>query len=459
LNAGRLKRTATVGASGFGMDPHEKLRLEWVNPYGAPTTLATGLADEHGDFAGLTFKVPDNWPDGDQTVKVTGLGSGRAAIAHIAVEASTPGALPSTYFGKPLTPVNFQGGGFQPHEQVDVYFDSFSSAPLSHFEADGSGLVKVNGILVPPASPGDHAFLLVGQRSSAPVRVPFSVLAFTPWLTLTDYTPQPEHSVGVVAHDFAPGEPVAVFLNAPIGRPVAEGRASARGVAQLNPAFEVPYNVRGKLIVVAVGGVSQTAVSATLTVRPYTPLFELSTYAGPPGSLVTAKGSGFGHSERLLLRLGGSTQDPATTTPPIALQSDGAGAFKMVTPFRIPDRAAAGKLVISIVGDRSQIPATTTFAVLAITPWISPIPAAGGPGKTVALDGGGFEPGEPIVVKLGALGANPTTTVVADRQGGIRNAGSLPIPASASGRVALEATGLRSGGKASAVYTVISGKP
>ncbi len=454
LTTGRVKRKASIGASGFGLAPKEKVQLVRDAPDGSATTLATGRADEHGSFGGLAFQIPDTWPDGDQTIRVVGLASRREARAHLVVEPSTPGAEPNTYFGKPLSPVSFKGGGFRPGERVTVYFDSLDSAALGQFEADGNGLVQVRGIRVPPAAAGEHAFVLVGQASGAPVRIPFSVLPFAPWLSLTDYTPQPERSIGVVGHDFAPGEHIAVFLNAIQGSPVAEGTADRQGIARLDPAFAVPYQQRGKLTIVAVGSVSQTAATATLAVRPYTPTIALSTYAGPPGTLVTVTGKGFAHSEDVTVRLGEASPD-GSGAPTLTVRSDRTGAFRSPQPLRIPDRAREGKLTLSVVGAHSQVPVATTFAVLPITPWIAPVPAAGRSGGAIALDGGGFEPREPVEIRVGTSATRPAVTVVADANGSLHHAGALAIPPEAAGQVPIQATGTKSGGQARATYTVI----
>jgi hypothetical protein len=207
-------------------------------------------------------------------------------------------------------------------------------------------------------------------------------------------------------------------------------------------------------VVVAIGTISQIPISTTLTVRPYTPTFELSTYAGPPGSMVSANGKGFGHAETLSLVLGeGGNTSSATPTVTIVTKPD--GSFHLTQPFRIPD-TASGKLSISIVGEHSVVPVSTTFAVVALAPWISPNPAAGAPGQIIAIDGGGFEPGENVQVATGDVNATSSTVVVvADKNGAFKRAGSLLIPSTDRGRVSIQAVGTRSGVKVTGTYSVI----
>lgn len=449
LNSARAMRGATVNASGFGFQPFEQLRLERENPGAKPTTLTVGKADKDGNFS-LSFKVEDAWPDNARVIQVVGVKSGRQASANIEVDSGNPGALPSTYFGKPLTPVDFSGGGFRPGETVSVYFDSLATSRLGTYTADQYGTVHVKGIQVPLSTAGQHAFLLVGQNSAAPVRIPFSVLDFSPWLSLSSYTPQPEQSVTVTGHDFAPGERVALFLNQPTGQPVVQGAADKKGNATL-PSFAVPWNIRGPLIVVVVGSETQKPVQTTLKVRPYTPTFEISSYAGPPGSTISAKGQGFAKNETLTLTLG-----EGAGAPTITAHTDAKGNL-VGAPIHIPTSAQAGKLTVQAVGDHSQQPAQVTYAVLPLPAWISPVPAAGPSGTKVTFEGGSFEPGEPVKIEVAGNPPGPSVVVTADQKGNLHHAGALKISGTGGDKVTLQATGQTSGVKVTATFTVTGG--
>ena len=450
LNGERAMRGATVNASGFGFQPNEYVRLERENPGTKPTTLATGKADKNGNYS-LNFKVENAWPDNAQVIQVVGLASGRQASTHIEIVSGSPGAQPSTYFGKPLTPVDFSGGGFHPGEKVAVYFDSLASPRLDQLTADQYGIVHVKGIRVPLANEGQHAFLLLGESSAAPVRIPFSVLAFAPWLSLSTYTPQPEGAVSVVGHDFAPGETVSLFLGQPTGRPLAQGTVSAKGTVTL-PAFEIPWNLRGKMKVVAIGSETQTPTDVGLTVLPYNPAFELSSYAGPPGSTTIAKGTGFAKNETVTISLG----EGAGTTA-VAVTTDAKGAFTN-GQIHIPSQAHSGKLSVRAVGAHSQQPMLLTFAVLPLSAWISPVPAAGAAGSAVTFEGGSFEPGEKVDLHVAGNPPGPSVVVTADAKGALHHAGKLTVPSGSGGKVTLEATGLSSGAKATAAFTVTGGE-
>lgn len=453
LNAGRVTHQSVVSTSGFGFAPGEKLQIVHDDPPKKPVSLVTTRADKNGDFNGATFRIADSWASGLQTVEVIGASSNRRAKAQFLVEGGQPGAQPTTYSGKPMSSVSFSGGGFQAHEEVTVYFDSLDSTALAHLKANAEGIVHVSGVQVPPSSPGQHAFLLVGQSSQAPVRVPFSVLGFNPWLGLSTYTPQPENPVGITGHDFAPGERVAIFLDSPHGVPIATSVVDKTGVFHASPAFVVPYDRRGKMKIYAVGSVSQVEVNATLTVLPYTPTFALTSYAGPPGSTVGLTGQGFAHDETLSIHLGLGSQSQV-----IVRQTDAKGQIAPGEPIHIPDHAAAGKLAITVVGNHSQAPAEVTYAVLPLDPWIASVPAAGPSGIHIAFTGGGFEPGEQVQISVASSDhstASAPIALTADSQGTIRRGGSLLIPTNLTGKVGIQAIGTRSGAKATATYEVI----
>ena len=453
FNAGRVTRRQVVVASGFGFAPKENLRLTKVEATGKPKTVASGKTDEHGNFSGLVVRVADTWTNGPQRFEVEGLTSHRHARAQFDLEGSPPGAQPTTYSGKPGSLVSFNGGGFDAREDVDVYFDTLASPVLGHFTADAVGVVHVKGVAVPISAPGQHAFLLVGRRSRAPVRVPFSVLAFTPWMGLTNYTPQPEQSVGVTGHDFAPGESVAIFLDEARGQPVARATVDKKGTFQVDPALEIPYDRRGKVNLVAVGTSSQSTATATLTVRPFTPTFELSRYAGPPGTGIVVKGQGFAKNETVLVKLGDS-QNPMIFT----FKTDGKGRLTTTNPIIVPKNTPGGKLPVTAEGDHSQAPAAVTFAVTPLSPWFGPVPAAGPAGTHLSFDGGGFAPEETVEVAIqSSVGSSLATTFTTDGKGDIHHAGSLMIPTALTGRVSLEATGKQSGAHATATFTIVPG--
>ncbi len=453
LNAGRVTRRSVVVASAMGFRAGEPLRLSLREPNGSTVALGTHKADSHGEASGLLIRVSDTWPNGIQQVKITGLTSRRTATASFELAGSPPGAAPTSYAGKPMSKVDFNGGGFSPGESVDVYFDTLASPVLGSFTANQIGVVHVAGVSVPMAAPGQHAFLLVGRRSRAPVRVPFSVLAFSPWLGLSSYTPQPEQTIDVTGHDFAPGERVAIFLDSDRGWPVSQATVDRSGTFHAHSAVEIPYDRRGKTEIVAVGTESQTEAAATLTVRPYTPLFALSRYAGPPGTTFDLQGKGFAKNEDVRIRLGDSQQSLV-----FDFHTDGLGELIANRSIEIPRSMAAGKVTVSALGNHSQVPASVTFAVTPLSPWFVPAPAAGPAGSRVTFTGGGFAPDETVRIAIKTdAGTMLGTTLTTDSAGAIRRGGTLLIPNALKGRVSIEATGAQSGARATAVYTVTGG--
>lgn len=364
LGAGRVRRRSVVVAAGLGFAPGERLRLIREDPFGRPTILAAGRADKHGEFSGLVVHVADAWPNGFQTIVAEGLSSHRRASARFDLEGGPPGAEPTTYAAKPLSPVGFHGGGFAPGEVVDLYFDSLASPVLGSATTNQIGSLQLRGPRVPMAAPGQHAFLLVGRQSRAPVRIPFSVLAFSPWLGLSSYTPLPGQPIAVTGHDFAPGERVALFVDTLHGSPVSRATADSAGSFRQKAALVIPYDRRGRLTIVGVGEASQATASVTLAIMPLRPWLGPVPAAGPARGQLSFDGGGFAPGE--VVRISVATRGSGLVSSDVAateVRSDARGDFQHAGSLRVP-QGAAERLSLTAIGTRSGAEASATYTVL-----------------------------------------------------------------------------------------------
>jgi len=101
-----------------------------------------------------------------------------------------------------------------------------------------------------------------------------------------------------------------------------------------------------------------------------------------------------------------------------------------------------------------------TFAVIPLSPWFTPAPAAGPAGTRVTFDGGGFAPDETVQIAIRtAVGTGLAATLTTDDSGAIHHAGPLMIPRALSGTVTLEATGTQSGAHATSTFTIVGSSP
>src|SRR5262249_20727271 len=131
------------------------------------------------------------------------------------------------YSGTPGQVVGFAGNGFIPGEMVTIYLGA-SSAPLFHTTVTAMGAVSGH-LTIPKIPAGTYTFTLLGKISRMPASVGFNVQQFTPWVVLDRYTLAPGQREGFIAHGFAPGEQVFVYLNSLQGPPVLRVRADTTG--------------------------------------------------------------------------------------------------------------------------------------------------------------------------------------------------------------------------------------
>ncbi|MCL4554245.1 MAG: hypothetical protein M1565_03805, partial [Actinobacteria bacterium] len=242
LNPSEVIPESEVGITGEGFLPREKVSIGLAAANQEKTKqLGVALTDKNGYLAGVSFPVTKRFLPGSYRVRVEGQKSGQVAEAVLRVVSGGPWAEPATYSGRPHTPVDISGGGFRPGETVSVHFDSLAAESVAAARADVYGNVSLRAVPVPTdAGAGEHAFILYGEDSGTPVRVPFSVLGFNPWVALSSYSPQAERELGFAGHDFAPGERIFVYLNDTKGRPVAVVRADGKGRFVAARGFVIP---------------------------------------------------------------------------------------------------------------------------------------------------------------------------------------------------------------------------
>jgi hypothetical protein len=184
----------------------------------------------------------------------------------VSVAAQAPGTPPTvhldTYTGKPTHTFSFNGAGFAPNEQVDVYLGSPSGGPLVTITSDDSGNVIGHNIIIPMVPAGDYNLAFSGRTSEITASVGFNVQGFHPWVVLDNYYIAPHASVGFEGDDFIPGETVQVFLNTVLSQPLAQVTADADGRLAVQSAFQLP-DVTDNNQLIFLGQQSQTQLTAT----------------------------------------------------------------------------------------------------------------------------------------------------------------------------------------------------
>lgn len=200
--------------------------------------------------------------------------------------------------------VGFNGNGFQPGEGVDVRLGTLKSSPTSQGDQELTTAHSNNGgdmdgaAHVPMMSPGNYHLYFIGQQCTPAITINIILLPFTPWVVLDNYAPHPHSSLGFRGQQFAPNEPVQVYLNDQNSQPIAQVTADNSGQFAVNQVWNVG-DLTGDNTLIFVGTVSKMVVSVQFTVVPQQPALRAAASIAPAFRLtsgLSARGRAANHS-------------------------------------------------------------------------------------------------------------------------------------------------------------------
>lgn len=139
-----------------------------------------------------------------------------------------------------------------------------SSAPLFRTTVTTRGVVS-GQLTVPKIPAGTYTLTLLGKTSRMQTSVGFNVQRFTPWVVLDRYTLAPGQREGFIAHGFAPGEQVFVYLNLLHGTPVLRVRADTAGQVVMQDTW-LPGGASGTNVLTFVGQWSKATITVDYTI-------------------------------------------------------------------------------------------------------------------------------------------------------------------------------------------------
>jgi hypothetical protein len=221
-------------------------------------------ADQGGGLHETSLALPVRLGAGAYRLIVAGSTSHRKASATFQMRNIPPTVTLDAYTATPGQIVGFTGNGFIPGEMVTVYLGA-SSAPL--FRTTVTTMGAVSGHLAIPKIPaGTYTLTLIGKISQLPASVGFSVQQFRPWVVLDRYTLAPGQSEGFIAHGFAPGEQVFVYLNSLHGTPALRVKADPAGQLVMQDTWS-PGGASGHNVLTFVGQWSKATTTVDFTVE------------------------------------------------------------------------------------------------------------------------------------------------------------------------------------------------
>lgn len=262
----------------------------------------------------------------------------------------------------------------------------------------------------------------------------------TPSLSATASVSVPGAPVSISGDGFTTGETVYVTLGA---RSV---ETIALGGGHISTVLPIPAVPSGTLIVSAFGETSGASALAYLWVAGFTPSVTPDAWYVLPGAPLHFSGMGFAPSETITAAYGSTTLATYTT--------DGAGNFSGPADS-LPVSLMNTTATITFTGNVSHTPTSVTLTIGQLYPSITPSAWYLRAGSDVLITGSGFAPSE--TVRL-AAGSDTMATTSADVSGNFP-AARMHTPWTASGPLALTATGEESGAAAHATITLAAPSP
>jgi hypothetical protein len=361
--------------------------------------------------------------------------------------------------------VTVSARGFAAGETVSFSTTDGVALGLGQATASSVGTVDALTLAVPEVlESGPHAIQALGSVSGRESSGTLWIRARERWVVLSSQDVQPYASDwGLIAGGFEPQEQVQVSIE-----PRAQQRGDATPSSAAVPLLALPTDQAGntewaplKLPITRAGAYSLVLQGTSggpglrhdLTVKPLTPTADLSPWAGPPGIPVQFNAQGFAPNERVHATWGAAST--AVGADANVLQADADGNLWGAGPIRVPGDAAAGSLLLVLVGEDSGAQARPEFKVQEPKPWLELTSWSGAPGAPVSFGGGGWIGGEHVSFHIDTAAAPPAAVGQADDYGWLRSAGTIYVPLDAEQDVIFVAVGEQSHRTVAATFTVV----
>ena len=416
---------ATLRVTGANFLPNEPVTIFVSTRAGtAAVLLGQATASGSGAFGPVTLRVPFGVPAGALQVVASGQRSNRQANIPVTVQAQAPTLASSAAGVKPADRVTLTGSHFQPGETValDVVALSFSTR-VGTAQVSDAGTFRVAGVTIPPNTPeGTASLVATGASSHLSAAAQVKVGALPTTLTATRAGLTAGATVNMAAAGFIPGETIIVQLvGGPIRLTLGSAVVGTTGVATFSKITIPAFVPAGGYHLIVSGQTSGRSASTKLGVQAPPPSAPILSILAPasgapvrlsPGSLVQLAGSHFPGNATVTLALVGTGKSIGLGAVRIA----GNGTFGPVG-LTVPAATAATAYSLQAqIGGHAV--ASVAVQVATLNPGLSVAPDTAKPGTTVIIRGGGFAPGEQVVISLnGAALATTPATVLANSSG------------------------------------------
>jgi len=384
--------------------PQEPVRFYWDDDSGSGAYLGQTNAGSDGT-ANDSLQVPAGAAPGPHTVIADGQLSGASVRGSVRVAAI--GLTPA--YGPIGTTVAVSGSGFTPGERIDLYVDGDNYSGISVTtglaSADPSGAIGLS--FTAPATrtnpygggsaaltPGLHKVSLYGETSHALASTGFNISA----LSVSPLGAPDGGYVTVSGGGFSPSESIRLYWDGDMTTGVYLATQQAASDGTVNASVTVPSSAQPGAHTILANGV-RSGISLTTTVEVVSAA--LDHRAAAPGDTVGVTGTGFLSDEPVQVYFNSGVY--GTPTMSGTAGADGSFAASALT-FTVPPQLygqaiSPGQYGVEVYGTRSKAVVSLTLDVEPTTLALTP---GSGQGNTVVrVQGGGFDPGESVLVSIG----------------------------------------------------------
>jgi hypothetical protein len=262
-------------------------------------------------------RLPVHVPDMRAPMSTAGTATWISLQTYVAI----PGALD----------IGIAGAGFAPREGIDLRVSGSGGTATAALQADSAG--RVAGAVhlhIAPSASGPLHLVATGRQSGRTASATFSVVPYTPVLSLAPYAAPPGGAIDISGQGFAPHATVRLTVD---NRVLAVTHAGADGSWQLRPGYIVPYTQRaGRLTLMATDELRKQSAVQHLDVLRLRPWATASTYVVHPGDRVRFDAHGFAVGE-FVEAYRGSTYVSHSNRP-----TDKGGNATGLGPYTVPSR-------------------------------------------------------------------------------------------------------------------------
>lgn len=436
----------SVAVTGTGFSAGESVGIYLDSTGSSGTLLRTVTATGTGALS-TTITMP-NTTTGTHLIAARGNTSGEKASRTYTVLAS-PAVSIDPLTGPNGTSVTVTGRGYNPGEQVQIYWDSTGSSGtlLKTVSATNLGTFSTT-ITTPNATAGGHLIVGKGVTSGHKPSRTFTVTAsVAPSISITVTSGPGGTVVPITGQGYTPGETVDIRWDKSTGIVLETVTASSSGT--FSTSATVPDASPGKHLFVGVGRTSKAKPSRSFTVvdiSPVTPKIAIAPTSGRTATVVTVTGEGYTPNESVQIYFNstGSTGTLLKTTT-----ATGTGTFS--STVTIPHTTGGPHLIVG-KGVTSGVKPSRTFT---ITQSLSLSAGSATPGTTVRVTLRGFHAGEPIALTWDNVDGAPLASLTANSTGSA--AGSFVVPNGVNGTHRIVANGSVTSGLVTANLTLTGG--